>query len=716
MRRISVHVNMEAAGSAHPVHLSQDGRQPSRAPHLDTKHTQVKDFLPVLNPGLNIAKALANKAVKMHKVFSIQGPYPVIRAALRARGWVEQHHRCFRQQHQHSESRFSSNDAAYSDDESSDHAEMEQDPDRLHSLMSCLVRNEMVYFYWTNHRDAVSKSTLQKEQMINHFAKVTSFTTKAGLCVNLRNLHWFDSADPDTFFPRCYRLAVKDERHAFIEDYRRTACTSLLKYIVERDRDIGSKGTIRNVQDVQGQKKKNKQGLKQLTLSQLINTALSICQKYLDSLEHRDIDTSREASQTLTQEQWAEFIQSYYLVVHGGAQIKSSSNSVSCCQAMLEKLEQVSPQLSIDGVQNIWIIKPGAMSRGRGIKCAKRLDQILKLVDVDLVLIMDNKWVVQKYIEQPLLVHGTKFDVRQWFLVTDWNPLTVWFYKKCYMRFSTQPFSLDTLDRSVHLCNNSIQKHMRPSQQRHPGIPADNMWQDNQFQAFLASQGQEALWKTVVVPGMKKAVIHALQTAQDLVESRKNTFELYGADFLLGQDLHPWLIEINASPAMAPSTSVTARLCAAVQEDTLRVVLDRRVDRTANTGDFQLIYKQAAVEVPQYIGIDLLLKGYTIKRPCSLPPLTPSHHSAAKRRGLQKDKDPALDKIMPKMLFKRGKVKNNSRKALPSPLPSEPHVLRPAEITLHLPMRAKKPAPFPESHTILSKRRAEVRNVCSDNL
>ncbi|XP_029286695.1 tubulin monoglycylase TTLL3-like isoform X2 [Cottoperca gobio] len=551
--------------------------------------------LPALNPErLKTARALVDKAVRMHKVFSVQGPYPVIRAALRARGWVEQRmHRPNHHVHQsHSdEGRASSNDAGDSDD---DNVNKEQDPDGLYDLMSRLVRNEMVYFFWTNRRDAINPNSLQKEQITNHFAKAGSFTTKSGLCVNLRNLRWFDSADPDTFFPRCYRLAAQDEKHAFIEDYRRTACTSFLKFIVERERGVQGERTSHNIRTM---RKRSKLRSRPVDLSQMINSALKVCQEFLESLEHRDIDKNLETPQTLTEEEWALFLNSYYLVVHGGAEIENSDHFVTCCNAMLQRLVEVSPQLDIDGIHNIWIIKPGAKSRGRGIKCAKRLDQILRLVDGDPTLIKESKWVVQKYLECPLLVHGTKFDVRQWFLVTDWNPLTVWFYKKCYLRFSTQPYSLDTLDSSVHLCNNSIQKHLRPSQQRHRGIPANNMWSDDQFRTFLSSHGQEAQWQLVVVPGMKKAVIHALQATQDLMESRKNTFELYGADFMLGYDLCPWLIELNASPTMAPSTSVTARLCTAVQEDTLRVVMDRRADRTANTGDFQLIYRQISLLV-----------------------------------------------------------------------------------------------------------------------
>uniref|UniRef100_A0A3B4Z6N6 Tubulin monoglycylase TTLL3-like n=1 Tax=Stegastes partitus TaxID=144197 RepID=A0A3B4Z6N6_9TELE len=533
--------------------------------------------LPAIKPDrLKTAKALVEKALKLRKVFSVQGPYPVIRAALWARGWVERRfpHPVQRTPHCHGDEEDDGDDGDDSADLTSKTNGLKEKNYNVHSRM---VRNETTYFYWTTRRDYVDCRSLRNDQMTNHYANAATFTTKVGLCVNLRNLQWFDTADPDTFFPRCYRLGAEDEKHAFIEDFRRTACTSLLQYVVETSRWRRDKSERKNNSAISSLLLPAELNLEHRFVGpEMIDTALHVCQDFLIALKHVCfLEASRH------------------------------------CQAMLNRLKEVCPQLDTDGLNNIWIIKPGAKSRGRGIMCMNRLDEILALVDTDRALMKDSKWVVQKYLERPLLVHGTKFDLRQWFLVTDWNPLTVWFYKECYLRFSTQPYSTKTLDSSVHLCNNSIQKHFQPSHARHPGVPEDNMWSCSQFRSYLQRQGRGAEWESVVVPGMQQAVVHALQTTQDLVEPRKASFELYGADFMLGRDLRPWLLEINASPTMACSSSVTARLCPAVQVDTLRVV------RCYRTNWFMFLlyhYFQAAVEVPQYVGVNLLVEGASIRR------------------------------------------------------------------------------------------------------
>ena len=113
------------------------------------------------------------------------------------------------------------------------------------------------------------------------------------------------------------------------------------------------------------------------------------------------------------------------------------------------------PQFNMDGERNIWILKPAGRSRGRGIVLYKNLVEIL-----DLCKDINTQYVCQKYIENSQIVKNRKFDIRQWVVVTDWNPLTIWLYAEPYIRFPAADFSYENLsNRYAHLANNSIAKH-----------------------------------------------------------------------------------------------------------------------------------------------------------------------------------------------------------------------------------------------------------------
>ncbi|NXI98840.1 TTLL3 monoglycylase, partial [Psophia crepitans] len=541
------------------------------------------------------------------KIFTVQGPYPVIRSLLRARGWVERKLPGAARTGSRLEQRHGSQEKRPQEEEEGEQGD--EDPDGIHDLMSCLARDQVPYFIWTNRRGAADCRLLRRDQAVNHYAPVGAFATKEGLCLSLRNLPWFDQTDPDTFFPRCYRLGAADERQAFIVwsqgcVWGLSVCLGLPSPSCQptpvHSKPLIPQGhcavALRAAQWVPRSRVPHPMpstGAPGLPPApQLVEEALQVCGQHLGSLGHQDIDGDSPSPHAMGTD-WDRFLRDYYCVVHEGARLELSGAQQERCRTLLQRLAGQLPQFGMEGDHNVWILKPGAKSRGRGIVCTARLEEVLRLAGGSLApSARVGEWVVQKYVERPLLIFGTKFDIRQWFLVTDWNPLTIWFYRESYVRFCSRLFSLRRLDPARHLCNVSIQKRWRQARGRPPQLPPDQIWSCRQLQAYLAQVGRAGAWHQVMVPGMKAAVVGALRSARDLVGSRKGSFELYGADFVFGEDCQPWLLEINASPTMAPSSAVTSRLCTSVQRDTLRVVIDRREDPGCPTGAFELIYKE----------------------------------------------------------------------------------------------------------------------------
>ncbi|CAB0028357.1 unnamed protein product [Trichogramma brassicae] len=459
---------------------------------------------------------------------------------------------------------------------------------------------------WTGWPSQDNKATI-----FNRFTRA-SFTSKVGLCANIRQMQWiFEAGVADCLFPRCYNLGQPDQLQAFVEDFRLTACLSLLKWLVERVR-VGGEDSLRLLPTNGSSSTTTTDNNAAAVPLRALDFAVGRCSDFVGSQTHEDIDRELES---VWSHQWDQFMGWYYKLVHGDGLLAAGNvpirKYVLAARHLLKKAAKYWPQLQMDGWRNVWILKPGNKSRGRGIVLLQRLDDILSRIGPS-GKAGDTRYVIQKYIERPLLIYETKFDIRQWFIVTSAQPLTLWMYRSSYLRFCSQKFSLTDLHESVHLSNNAVQCKYKVSPERDPLLPPDNMWDSDTFKEWLRARGQPHAWDELIYPGMRRGLVGSLLASQEAMDRRRNSFELYGADFMLMEDFSVWLIEINSHPDMSNSTSVTSRLCRRVLEDTVRLVVDHREDPQADTGDFELAYRQRPSPCQSYLAAGLRLHGQAV--------------------------------------------------------------------------------------------------------
>ena len=227
----------------------------------------------------------------------------------------------------------------------------------------------------------------------------------------------------------------------------------------------------------------------------------------------------------------------------------------------------------INNLKNFWIIKPGENSnRGNGIVVSDNIHEIAALITS--TTDKSHTYIIQKYIENPLLINKRKFDIRLYTLMTSINGvLQCYFYKEGYLRTACKEFNLHSLsNKFIHLTNDAIQKQSNEYGKFENG----NKLSYSDFQRYLDLKNIGRNFVGEVLPEIKKIVKDTVMATFLKIDSKRrcHSFEIFGYDFLLDNNLKPWLLEVNTNPCLELSSSILVRLIPAMLENAIKIAVD----------------------------------------------------------------------------------------------------------------------------------------------
>ncbi|XP_062889088.1 protein polyglycylase TTLL10-like [Mobula hypostoma] len=234
----------------------------------------------------------------------------------------------------------------------------------------------------------------------------------------------------------------------------------------------------------------------------------------------------------------------------------------------------------------IWISKPAESSQGKGIFLLKTLDD-LKAFHEKLESTEENPYVrmcfynspinriVQRYIDEPLLLEGRKFDVRSYFLIACSSPF-VTFFRHGYAKLTCNEYNPNSDDLTDHLTNQAVQK----KNPRYSGMKEDTVWSMEHLNDYINEKYREAKqlpkdWVfTDFTKRIQQIITQCFLASKARLGSKLGYFDLFGCDIMIDQNFKVWLLEINSNPSLQTNCAVLQSVIPKVLNEALDLVLE----------------------------------------------------------------------------------------------------------------------------------------------
>lgn len=238
-----------------------------------------------------------------------------------------------------------------------------------------------------------------------------------------------------------------------------------------------------------------------------------------------------------------------------------------------------------------------AASCGRGIKVIQAHTRINKREGI----------LACKYISNPHLINGLKYDLRVYVLVTSFNPLKVYMYRDGLVRFATEKYSNDPSQltkKFIHLTNFSVNKKSAKfvknadqgarkaaanggadNSDGEDGDAQSSKWDFKQLSRAYEKQGLSfphvlANFKDLIIKTLISVEPHIVSSLMKNPTNRVNCFEIYGFDIMVDANMKPWVLEVNVLPSLSSSSPFDKRIKTMLVCDALTCIGLRGYDKT----------------------------------------------------------------------------------------------------------------------------------------
>jgi tubulin-tyrosine ligase family protein len=187
-----------------------------------------------------------------------------------------------------------------------------------------------------------------------------------------------------------------------------------------------------------------------------------------------------------------------------------------------------------------WMLKPKNAARGKGIQLVK------DPADVP----MESSWMVQEYLENPHTMHGRKYVLRLYVLVSSVSPFRVYLYHQGFAKLASMPYDEENADNPYSYLTNPDVNALNLDAE----VPVEFVDFDR-YRAWLREQGHDdkALFASVedmVALTCLSALEPMRERSRVVGADTRGCYELMGIDCLIDADLKPWVLECNLSPSL----------------------------------------------------------------------------------------------------------------------------------------------------------------------